>query len=403
MNVNAMRKIDFYLGVPLTFMATRLIKFFDLFKKKPQKIEKMLLIELSEMGSTILADPAMRKAKNKLSTELYFLIFKKNKPSLDILQTVPAQNIFTIREDNLAIFIWDVLRYLVWCRKKKFTAVVDLELFSRATALLSAFSGATYRVGFYAFHNEGLYRGNMLTHKVAYNPHIHIAKNFIALIDALIRNNNELPYTKTKIEDSELQLPKITSTEAQQQLIYSKIKILNADFSAKKNPIILINPNASDLLPQRRWMPEYFVNLMKTILAEHPQHYILITGSPAERAQVETLMTQVDDKHCLNFAGETKFAQLIDLYNISTLMVSNDSGPGHFSAVTELRTFIIFGPETPKLYGSLGNSTAIYSELACSPCVSATNHRNTPCRNNVCLQVIKPDYVYQLIKPYLQS
>ena len=403
MNVNVMRKIDFYVGIPLTFIATGIIKFFDLFRKPPQKIKKILFIEMSEMGSTILADPAMRKAKETLSAELYFLIFKKNKASLDILQTVPAKNIFTVREDNFAVFVWDVLRYLVWCRKQKFTAVIDLELFSRATALLSGFAGANYRVGFYAFHNEGLYRGHMLTHKVAYNPHIHIAKNFISLVEALIRNNNELPYTKLQIKDSELQLPKINSSTERRQAIYAKIKTLNTKFSAEKNPIILINPNASDLLPQRRWLPEYFITLMQTILAAHPEHYILITGAPAEQAQAASLVAEVNNIRCLNFAGQTKFTQLIDLYNVSTLMVSNDSGPGHFSAVTELRTFIIFGPETPKLYGSLGNSTPIYSALACSPCVSATNHRNTPCRNNVCLQVIKPDYVYQLIKPCLGS
>jgi len=401
MNVNAMRKIDFYMGVPLTFIATGIIKFFALFKKKPQQIKKLLFIELSEMGSTILADPAMRKAQQQLSTELFFLIFKKNKPSLNLLQTVPSGNIFTIREDNLVVFIWDVLRYLVWCYRQNFTAVIDLELFSRATALLTGFSGAFYRVGFYSFHNEGLYRGNMLTHKVAYNPHIHIAKNFISLVNALIYNNNEVPYSKTQIDDSELQLPKITSDTEKKQVIYEKIKHLNPDFSPQENPVVLINPNASDLLPQRRWMPEYFIALMKQIIAEHPQHYVLITGAKNEQAQAAGLAAQIDDARCINFAGQLAFSELVDLYNVSKLMVSNDSGPGHFSSVTDLRTFIIFGPETPKLYGSLGNSTPVYSQLACSPCVSATNHRNTPCRDNVCLQVIKPEYVYQLIKPCL--
>ena len=401
MQVSTMRKIDFYAGIPLTFIATGIVKLFDLFRRPPKQIKKILFIEMSEMGSTILADPAMRKARDKLSAELYFLIFKKNKPSLDILKTIPSENIFTIREDNFIVFILDVLRYLVWCYKHKFTAAIDLELFSRATALLSVFSNARYRVGYYAFHNEGLYRGNMLTHKVAYNPHIHIAKNFIALVDALILNNNELPYTKVHIEDSELELPKIKSDSTQKQVIYDKIKKLQPEFNAEQHSIVLINPNASDLLPQRRWMPEYFISLMKTILTNHPNRYILITGSTGEREQANKLTAEVNHSRCLNFAGQTKFSELIALYNIATLMVSNDSGPGHFSAVTELRTFILFGPETPKLYGSLGNSTPIYSELACSPCVSANNHRNTPCRNNVCLQVIKPDYVYQLIKPSL--
>jgi ADP-heptose:LPS heptosyltransferase len=401
MKVDTMRKIDHYVGVPLTFIATGMIKFLDLFKKKPVQIKKILFIELSEMGSTILVDPAMRKLKQHFNAELYFLIFRKNKVSLDLLKTVPEENIFTLRDDNIFTLCADVLRYLWWCRKQNFSAMLDLELFSRVTALLGGFSGAIYRVGYYRFHNEGLYRGNMLTHKVSYNPHIHISKNFIALANALISNNDEVPYSKTLITDAELKLPLVPSSTEQCAAIYTKIIALAPEFLPAQHKIVLINPNASDLLPQRRWMPEYFVTLMKKILAENPQHYILITGAPAETSQAENLVQQVAEPRCINFAGQIKFRELIDLYNVSQMMVTNDSGPGHFSAVTPLKTFVIFGPETPHLYGSLGNSTPIYAGLACSPCVSAANHRKTACTDNVCLKVITPEFVYQVIKSSL--
>ena len=401
MNVDTMRKVDYYIGVPLTFVATGIIKFAALFKKKSTSVKKILFIELSEMGSTIIVDPAMRKAQQHFNADLYFLIFKKNKVSLDILKTVPEKNIFTMREDNVFTLIWDTFRYLWWARHQKFDAMIDLELFSRVTALLGGFSGATHRVGFYRFHNEGLYRGNMLTHKVSYNPHIHIGKNFIALVNALISNNGEVPYSKTQILDSELKLPLVSSTEEQRTVIFNKIKVITPEFSPEQHKIVLINPNASDLLPQRRWMPEHFIELMQKILNDNPAHYVLITGAPGEREQAENLLKQVQHPRCVNFAGQVKFRELIDLYNVSKLMVTNDSGPGHFSAVTPLKTFVIFGPETPHLYGSLGNSTPIYAGLACSPCVSAANHRKTACNDNVCLKVIKPEFVYSVIKASL--
>ena len=398
MNIDTMRKIDFYLGVPLTFIATGIIKLLDLFNKKPAAIKKILFIELSEMGSTILVDPAMRKVRDHFGAELYFVIFSKNKVSLKLLNTIPEQHIFTLREDSVLTLLWDACRYLVWCRKHQFAAAIDLELFSRVTALLTGFAGAAYRVGFYRFHNEGLYRGDMLTHKVAYNPHIHISKNFIALVNALISNNNELPYSKTLITNDETTLPIITSSPEAQEIIIKKITGLAPAFSRSSNPIVLFNPNASDLLPQRRWMPEYFKELIQKILSEYPNHYVLLTGAPAEHAQAQRLCDAVADKRCINFAGQVKFIELIDLYNVSKLMVTNDSGPGHFSAITTLKTFVIFGPETPALYGSLGNSTAIYAGLACSPCVSASNHRKTPCLDNVCLKVLTPARVYDVIK-----
>jgi len=165
----------------------------------------------------------------------------------------------------------------------------------------------------------------------------------------------------------------------------------------------LINPNASDLLPQRRWMPEYFVAVMRGLLANDENLLVLITGASAERAEAEILKQQVQHERCVNFAGRQQLEELPALYRIAEIMLTNDSGPGHFSAVTGLRTFVIFGPETPQLYGSLGNSTPIYAGLACSPCVSAANHRKTPCTDNVCLQVIKPEAVLERLREALKQ
>ena len=109
----------------------------------------------------------------------------------------------------------------------------------------------------------------------------------------------------------------------------------------------------------------------------------------------------IGDERCVNFAGKVTFAQLPVLYSVSEIMVTNDSGPPHFAAITEMPTYVIFGPETPALYGSLGKTTPIYAGLACSPCVSASNHRKTACRDNVCLKVIKPAHVFDIINPEL--
>lgn len=150
-------------------------------------------------------------------------------------------------------------------------------------------------------------------------------------------------------------------------------------------------------------MPERYVALMKRILKEYSDVLVLITGASTEREEAEGLKREVGSERCINFAGRVKFGELTQLYSVSTLMVSNDSGPGHFSSVTNMPTFVLFGPETPALYGSLGNTTPIYAGLACSPCVSAANHRKTPCVDNVCLQVITVDQVFDTIRPTLEG
>jgi ADP-heptose:LPS heptosyltransferase len=404
MKIDTMRKVDYFAGIPLCFLATLLIRLIGLFAGRSfQRPRKVLFIELSEMGSAILADPAMRKMRREGNAELYFVIFKSNAASLRLLNTIPETHVFTIRADGLLNLAVDSLRFLFWTRRRRIDTVIDLELFSRYTALLTGLSGAANRIGFHAFHNEGLYRGDMLTRRVAYNPHQHIAKNFIALVNAALADREERPFSKTLIDDSEVRLARAEVSESAIATVRDRVRAEYPPYDRMRHRIVLINPNASDLLPQRRWMPDYFVAVMRGWLASGEDLLVLITGAPVERNEAEELKQQVGHERCVNFAGRLSLQELPALYQIAEIMLTNDSGPGHFSAVTDLRTFVIFGPETPQLYGSLGNSTPIYAGLACSPCVSAANHRKTPCTDNVCLQVIKPEAVLERLREALKE
>jgi len=409
-SVNTMRAIDHWVGVPLCAIVSPFIALVDriksIFLPKLDAPKKLLFIELSEMGSAILVDPAMRNAQAR-GAELFFLIFKSNRASLSLLNTVKPENVFTIDSSSLGGLIKDTLRFLWIARCHKIDTVIDLELFSRFTALLTGLCGARRRVGYHIFHGEGLWRGTMLTRKVHYNPHIHITKNFLSLIHAAFAKEIEVPYSKIHIADSEVQLAQAIIDPEVKYTVIERIEKLARDagipFVHGKQRLILINPNASDLLPQRRWAQARFSELIQRIAERYPNDVILITGSPAEIAYVETVRSVANVPHALNFAGQVSFSELPALYTLSDVMVTNDSGPGHFSAVTPLRTIVLFGPETPALYGSLGNSISITANLACSPCVSAANHRKTPCQNNVCMQSISVAQVMEKVELQLQS
>ena len=409
-SVNTMRAIDHWVGVPLCAIVSPFIALVDriksIFLPKLDAPKKLLFIELSEMGSAILVDPAMRNAQAR-GAELFFLIFKSNRASLSLLNTVKPENVFTIDSSSLGGLIKDTLRFLWIARCHKIDTVIDLELFSRFTALLTGLCGARRRVGYHIFHGEGLWRGTMLTRKVHYNPHIHITKNFLSLIHAAFAKEIEVPYSKIHIADSEVQLAQAIIDPEVKYTVIERIEKLARDagipFVHGKQRLILINPNASDLLPQRRWAQARFSELIQRIAQRYPNDVILITGSPAEIAYAETVRSVANVPHALNFAGQVSFSELPALYTLSDVMVTNDSGPGHFSAVTPLRTIVLFGPETPALYGSLGNSISITANLACSPCVSAANHRKTPCQNNVCMQSISVAQVMEKVELQLQG
>ena len=152
-------------------------------------------------------------------------------------------------------------------------------------------------------------------------------------------------------------------------------------FDPARQRLVLINPNASELLPHRRWMPERYAELIRRILTGYDDAVVMITGAPEERAQAEEL-ARANGSRAVSFAGRSSLGDLPALYAHAALMVSNDSGPAHFSAACGLPTIVLFGPETPKLY-------------------QPHNHRKTACTDNVCMQAIAVDEVYAAVAEVL--
>ena len=215
MKVSTMRLIDKWVGIPVCFVISPFRWISDMLrsaKRRKPNLSRTLFIELSEMGSAIIVDPAMRKLQREGKGEIYFAIFKKNYKSLEILQTIPESNVFKMNADNFWTLLIDIFRFMAWCRKKKISTVIDLELFSRFTALLSFFSGARSRIGFTNFHDEGLYRGNLVNRPVRYNPHVHIAINFVSLVNKALGLFDK-PYSIVPVFPNEIQLAKAIVSE----------------------------------------------------------------------------------------------------------------------------------------------------------------------------------------------
>lgn len=402
MNVNAMRSIDKWVGIPLCFLASLLSRIRNIFSaKKTPNTSRTLFIELSEMGSAVIVDPAMRKLRRETNAELFFAIFTDNAKSLEILQTIPDGNIFKMNSKNLVSLFFSVISFMGWCRRKKITCVIDLELFSRFTALLSFLSGARTRIGFASFHDEGLYRGSMINFPVRYNAHVHISVNFVSLVNRAM-NKFHNPYATVPLEEGDLDLVRASVHPSQIAKVRAKIKELFPAWRHEK--VILLNVNASDMLPQRRWQQENFAAVASQLLTQFKDIIIVATGAPSERKYVQQVIDIAANPRFVNSAGVFKFNELVPLYNVSTFMLTNDSGPAHFASVTPLKVFVLFGPETPALYGPLGgNAEAFYLKLPCSPCVSAANHRKTTCETRPCITTISPLWVGNRLSEWLKE
>ena len=69
MKLSTMRRIDYFVGVPATFLLTLLVRLLGRRRQRQLRGEprRILFIELSEMGSTILASAAIPLQRSESS------------------------------------------------------------------------------------------------------------------------------------------------------------------------------------------------------------------------------------------------------------------------------------------------------------------------------------------------
>lgn len=360
----------------------------------------VLFVKLAEQGSTVLASQAIRDAVERHGAEnSYFLVFEENRFILDALDIIPHENVLAIKTKNASSMAIHGLKQLLRIRQLRLLACVDLEFFARSTAVISFLTGIPRRVGFHGWHSEGPFRGNLFTHRLRYNPHVHTSTVFRCLVAAVDADPAALPRFDWVADEIPVTPPAFKPTEAE---VTNVRTLIERSTSGKHRSIVLLNANASDLLPLRKWDNDNYVQLARRILDEIPDAWVAFTGGPGEREKIDALTASVQRERTFSMAGRTTLRELMALYAQSDVLVTNDSGPAHFAALTPIDTVVLFGPETPKLFATLSaRNQSITANLACSPCVSALNNRQTSCTNNVCMQRITVAQVFDAVKTAL--
>jgi len=343
------------------------------------------VILLSEMGSLVLAHPMFARLRQMYpEADLHVLLFAKNREVLDLLEVVPKSNVHTLNDGSLSGLVGDSLAAIRTLRGLRIDAVIDCELFSRVSSIFSYLSGAPLRVGFHPHTQEGLYRGSYINRPVLYNTYRHLSHQFLTMVAALESNS----YPVAKIQPAAGSCIPSQLQFSDEELRQSATE-LHANFpDINDKPLILVYPSGG-ILPIRAWPLDSYISVCRTLLDEG--YAIAAIGLKGDRELAQIVVDACESKLCINLAGYTKTVrELLALFHRASLLITNDGGPGQFAALTPLPTITFFGPETPLLYQPLGsNGYSFFMSLSCSPCLTAYNHRNSPCDgDNQCLKQI---------------
>ena len=360
----------------------------------PREPTKILFVKFAEQGSTVLAYHAICRAIEMVGREnVYFLVFQENRFILDVMHLIPEENVITVGHKNIFDAGLQALHALRQIRELRIDAAIDLEFFSRSSAALTYLSGAGSRVGFHTFFGEGPYRGDLMTHRLLYNPYLHTSQNFQLMVEALSQAPGKLPTFEGTIPAEDGVSPQFVASPAVRQDVQAIIQ--RESGRPSELSLILLNPNASDLLPLRKWPTDRYIELARRLLERFADVSIAMTGAPDEADSIARVAAQVGSSRCFSLAGKTTLSQLLVLYTLAELLITNDSGPAHFASMTPITVITLFGPETPLLFRALTPlAIPIYMQLPCSPCVNAYNNRQSVCRDNICMKSITVDHVF---------
>src|SRR2546425_5989265 len=152
MTLDRMRSLDRVVGSAVCLVLSMVHRLVSLVRPVRTAVSPrhILIIEISEMGCLVLAYPMLEALKRRYpGAILYFLMFEKLRGSAEVLNLAPQGQHIVLRDRSLGVFLVDAVRAVWQLRRCKIDTVLDLELFSRASAILSYLSGASNRVGFH--------------------------------------------------------------------------------------------------------------------------------------------------------------------------------------------------------------------------------------------------------------
>ncbi len=381
--------IDRLVGLPLAWLFNGAARILGKLLRRDHSstVENVRTIVISKylgMGSILQVTPLIRSIRNAFPrARLIFVTGHSCRRMVERLEHVDA--IFTVNDRRLfqvALTSLRTIALLMWTRVDLY---FDLEIYSAYSSLMALLSLARNRVGFYresAQHKRGNY-----THLMYFNTRIPIRYIYLQLgrlVGCEPVEPDRLGQIRVDAQDRDEAAGKI------------------AALGIGSRGYLVVNPNASDLMIERRWPADRFAEMIDQLVARHDLPVVLI-GAPADRPHVTKVADQVRNGNgrVLNLAGELSLGGLFALLEGAACTITNDTGPMHMAWALETPTVCLFGPVDPDHYGWEGARVEIlYKRIYCSPCVHEVDE--PPCHgNNMCMKLITVDAVMEAVQRIL--
>ena len=322
------------------------------FQRAVPSYRKICVMKFFGMGSIVVATPSLVALRDQFpGCELHFVTFKSNRELLELIGLTDKHHF--IDNSSMPALLASTLRVAAELRREGIDLVIDLEFYAKFPLVLASIGNVPRKAGF--FLTPEPWRRDLLDVPGWYNHYFHTKDIFLSLIYVLA--TDDMYYLDFDAFSKKYSYPKITPAAADVASVRTK---LTARGFKGRGRLFVINPNTSpDLAPEaRKWPSDRYGALARALLAENPDAQVAFIGVKSEARYVDAILAATNDSRAFSIAGDLNLRELVALFSLTDLLVSNDSGPMHLACLVDAPVVGLFFADTPTLFAPIGTNVA---------------------------------------------
>jgi heptosyltransferase-1 len=304
------------------------------------RYENILLLKPSSLGDVVMALPALSALRRNFPrARITWLVRPEFAPLIEGHPHVDEIILFDRKVLGRAWFNPMAFRSLTalisGLRRSRFDAVLDLQGLFR-TASLGWLSGCKRRFG--PIWRRELARYFYTTAVPTRPEWVHVVDYFLKLVEAMGASDLRVEFV----------LPEKPPAAASARDLLSRHKVDPCRYA------VLI-PGSAQV--SKCWPAERFAALADRLASDHGLA-IVATGSRSESPMIEQIQS-LARQPIANLAGWTTLPELAEVLRLASLVVSNDTGPGHIAAALGRPLVMMFSWSNPLRVGPYGRPECI--------------------------------------------
>ena len=164
---------------------------------------------------------------------------------------------------------------------------------------------------------------------------------------------------------------------------------------SKYRKIVGINTGGGTRWQYKKWLQEYYIELVALLANKHPDIGILLYGGPDEIDFNNVIMNKVG-RYVIDVGCRNTLDVFSALVSLSDIFLTPDSLGMHISVAIDIITIAMVGPTAPWELDVFGKGEIIWSDMDCIGCYLNQCHKN-----DNCMSLLRPAVIFRKIEKYL--